>query len=87
MENRKNASTAAYRIAREIENLLNFMNQNKADFVVSDEEAVIFEDDMHLHISQYMRLGKSFEKEKPCSSPNRISDCSESDIDYSGEDH
>lgn len=65
---RKQGGILAYQVARDIENLLNFMNANEDEFVVStDEDAVIFEEDMHLHIGNYMKLGKSLEGPKPIS--------------------
>ena len=66
-ERRKEASIACFQIARNIEALLNYMNEHESDFVVdNDEKAILFEEDFHEHISKYMKLGKSFEsREKP----------------------
>ena len=65
-EIRKEASTLCYQIARNIETLLNGMNENEGAFVVdSDEKTIVWEHDMHDHISKYMKLGLSLEKPKP----------------------
>ena len=64
-ELRQKAATDAFRIARDIESLLKFLNENEGSFVVADGNEMIMEHEFHEHIAQYMRLGLSCENPKP----------------------
>ena len=59
------AADLAASISRDIEILLNFMNENEQHFVVSKDNRVITEYEFREHIAKYMRLCESFASPKP----------------------
>jgi len=62
---RRTAAQFALNIARNQEKLLNFMNDNEAEFVVTHDNQFITEIKLHSDIARYMQLYESLMDDKP----------------------
>ena len=58
------ASEKSASIARSIKELLGFMETNASCFVVDDDSAIIYEDEMQAHIALYLKLSRSLKEKK-----------------------